>query len=118
MNKYIELYRENELKKIEHTKDEKIIAIKTEDPVYASLRAAKKSIRNADAVVSLRGYKFSDEVNARIEAVRTEQANAIDELNTRVAEISMMVDTAPTTSLKLSVLKTYGVVDSHGKLIK
>ena len=118
MIKIISLYRDAEIKKIEHAKDEAIIAIKTENPTYKALRDAKKSIKNADAVVSLRGFTFDKEVNDRIDAVRLEMAKSIDELDTKLAEVMMMVDLAPTSTDKMAVLKTYGIVDASGRLAR
>lgn len=109
--KFIDLYVETKMKEIEHRKDEAIIAIKTEDPVYAALRGAKKAIKHADDVVSLRGYTFPKEVNDRIEEVRKTMAKEIAELNEFVREVNMMVNLADENKDKLAVLKTYGIID-------
>lgn len=118
MNKIIEIYRANEIKKLEHAKDEAIIAIKCENPIYAALRGAKKAIKNADEVVSLRGFTFDKEVNDRIDAVRVELANKIAELDTRLSEVYMMMNLADTSKAKLAVLKTYGIIDAKSKIVR
>ena len=118
MNKIIEIYRANEVKKLEHAKDEAIIAIKCENETYAAMRAAKKAIKNADEVVSLRGFTFDKEVNDRIDAVRVELATKIAELDTKLHEVYMMLDLAPTSKDKMAVSKTYGIVDSNSKIVR
>lgn len=107
----INIYRDKKIKEIEHEKDEAIIAIKTADPVYAELRKAKKSIKNADDVVSLRGYTFPKEVNEKIAAVRADMDAKLVALDSFISEVYTMVELADKNKDKLSVLKTYGIID-------
>ena len=106
----VENFMNSKIEDLKKAKDADIVTIKETDKDYKALRSAVYDLRNRREVADLSGYKFSDEIKAKI-AERKAKFNAdVNAVYSLVDEINAMVNLADKPEEVKSILKTYGIL--------
>ena len=110
MNSLVRRYVDKKVEELKVAKDADIVAIKEADEGYKALRGVVYGLRNRREVADLSGYKFSDEINAKI-AERKAKFNAdVNAVYDEATEIESVLALADTDEQRTQILKNYNVM--------
>lgn len=94
----IETYYTRKLKALDKAKDEAIIAVKTTDENYKTLRDLKLNNSKCTSLVTLGEFKFSDTIIAQINDIRAQLKKDVRDLEALCAEANAAVELLAYTS--------------------
>lgn len=128
MNNIIRTYLERKLKALDEKKDNDIIAIKTTDVNYATLRNLKKTDKKCEGLITLGEFKFSDAIKDQINEVRKAYNADVKALYALCEEADALLDTfgysydrtdanaTKTYKAMLKLLKDFDIVKRDGTI--
>lgn len=123
MLKILEIYKDKKVKEIEEKYDKKIEELIKNDPVNIFIEQAEETVKTMLNSKNVKVYLNSDvgEITSETIEKQNEIVDIIMEeknkLNTKIKEISALLELAPNYEEKIKILRDYEIVDKKKNII-
>ena len=115
----LEIYNENQERKLRLQFNKKVENVKKQDETYKELFKIANKFSNVKGIdICIDGYVFDKEIETKLEKLHKQYNEDRRRLMVLHDEINAQIQICETYEQKQAILKAYGVIDEQGKLNK